>query len=56
VLVERHLLHTGSRRALTLLDDWDTALDQFRKVTPRDYRAALEALDVEQTPELEAAE
>ena len=47
VLVERHCLHTGSARAQALLDDWDAALASFRKVMPRDYRAALEALENE---------
>ena len=44
VLVERHLLHTGSARAKALLDDWDSALGKFVKVMPRDYRKALQAL------------
>jgi glutamate synthase (NADPH/NADH) large chain len=57
VLVERHHAHTGSARAKALLDDWDNAVPRFRKVMPRDYRAALEAQDAErETPELEAAE
>ena len=41
VLVERHLLHTGSARARTLLDDWDNTLKSFIKVMPRDYKRAL---------------
>ena len=44
ILVERHLLHTGSARARALLDDWDTALNQFVKVMPKDYRRALQDL------------
>ena len=44
VLVERHLLHTGSVRARELLDGWDAALPRFVKVMPRDYRAALLAM------------
>ena len=57
VLVERHQLHTGSARARALLDDWDTALTKFRKVMPRDYRAALEALEAERdAAAMEAAE
>jgi glutamate synthase (NADPH/NADH) large chain len=47
ILVERHQLHTGSMRAGELLADWDAALARFVKVTPRDYRAALEALEAE---------
>ncbi len=57
ILVERHRLHTGSARAAELLADWDTSLTQFRKVVPRDYRRALQALDAERRDaEMEAAE
>ncbi len=44
VLVERHLLHTGSARARALLEDWDNALAHFVKVMPTDYAAALDQL------------
>jgi glutamate synthase (NADPH/NADH) large chain len=47
ILVERHHLHTGSRRAAALLDDWGTALDKFVKVMPRDYAKALRQLEAE---------
>ena len=47
VLLERHLLHTGSARAKELLDDWSNALKDFRKVMPRDYKRALDALEAE---------
>jgi glutamate synthase (NADPH/NADH) large chain len=43
ILVERHYLYTGSARAAALLADWETALGAFVKVTPKDYRRALEA-------------
>jgi len=52
VLLERHHLHTGSKRARALLDDWDGALKQFVKVMPRDYARALKQLEAER---LEAA-
>ncbi|HEY3798324.1 MAG TPA: glutamate synthase large subunit [Caulobacteraceae bacterium] len=42
ILVERHHLYTGSARAAELLADWDKALTAFVKVTPKDYRRALE--------------
>jgi glutamate synthase (NADPH/NADH) large chain len=42
ILIERHHLHTGSARAAALLADWETALGAFVKVTPKDYRRALE--------------
>jgi glutamate synthase (NADPH/NADH) large chain len=47
ILVERHKLHTGSRRAADLLDDWDNALTRFVKVMPRDYARALRQLEAE---------
>jgi glutamate synthase (NADPH/NADH) large chain len=47
ILVERHKLHTGSRRAKSLLDDWDTSLKRFVKVMPRDYANALRQLEAE---------
>jgi glutamate synthase (NADPH/NADH) large chain len=42
ILVERHYLYTGSARAKALLDNWAQALGAFVKVTPKDYRRALE--------------
>jgi glutamate synthase (NADPH/NADH) large chain len=42
ILVERHHRLTGSARAAALLADWDAALAAFVKVTPKDYRRALE--------------
>jgi glutamate synthase (NADPH/NADH) large chain len=48
ILVERHLLFTGSKRARELLDDWDSTLSRFVKVMPRDYRRALLDLRAEQ--------
>ncbi|MFI4974595.1 MAG: glutamate synthase large subunit [Caulobacterales bacterium] len=47
ILVERHHLYTGSARARELLDDWQTALSRFVKVTPKDYRRALLELAAE---------
>jgi len=41
ILVERHLLYTGSARARELLENWDEALKAFVKVMPTDYRRAL---------------
>ena len=35
ILIERHLLYTGSARARILLDDWDNTLAAFVKVMPR---------------------
>jgi glutamate synthase (NADPH/NADH) large chain len=47
ILIERHLLHTGSARARALLDHWDVALAHFVKVMPKDYRKALTDLEAE---------
>ncbi len=41
ILIERHLLYTGSARARTLLDNWPETLAGFVKVMPKDYRRAL---------------
>ena len=42
VLLERHHLHTGSKRARALLDDWAATLGKFVKVMPKDYARALQ--------------
>ena len=47
VLLERHHLYTGSKRARALLDDFDSALAKFVKVLPRDYAKALKQLEAE---------
>jgi glutamate synthase (NADPH/NADH) large chain len=47
VLIERHLLHTGSRRARALLDNWAEELPRFVKVMPRDYARALRQQEAE---------
>jgi glutamate synthase (NADPH/NADH) large chain len=52
ILLERHALHAGSKRAKALLDDWDNVLPKFVKVMPRDYERALRQLEAER---LEAA-
>ncbi|MBB3862433.1 glutamate synthase (NADPH/NADH) large chain [Novosphingobium hassiacum] len=52
VLIERHHLYTGSRRAREILDNWADALPKFVKVMPRDYARALRQMEAER---LEAA-
>src|SRR4029078_5776526 len=47
ILVERHLLHTGSARARYLLENWDASLPRFVKVMPTDYAHALAELNRE---------
>ncbi|MEY4238239.1 MAG: glutamate synthase large subunit [Pseudomonadota bacterium] len=52
ILLERHHLHTGSKRARALLDDWSNTLAKFVKVMPKDYARALKQMETER---LEAA-
>jgi glutamate synthase (NADPH) large chain len=47
ILIERHLLYTGSARARSILENWDEALKLFVKVMPNDYRRALLDLQAE---------
>jgi len=42
-LVERHAAETGSTVAEKLLAEWDSALDRFTKIMPRDYKRVLAA-------------
>jgi len=45
-LVERHFATTESTVARHVLATWDTAVDQFHKIMPVDYRRVLEATAV----------
>jgi glutamate synthase (NADPH/NADH) large chain len=56
ILIERHHLLTGSKRARQLLEDWDNTLAAFVKVMPRDYRRALLELKAEAETRMAAAE
>jgi glutamate synthase (NADPH/NADH) large chain len=47
VLIERHLMYTGSARARALLDNWDETLSRFVKVMPSDYARALADMKAE---------
>ncbi|MEP7349781.1 MAG: glutamate synthase large subunit [Sphingorhabdus sp.] len=47
ILLERHHLHTGSKRARAILDDWEASLTRFVKIMPRDYARALKQLEAE---------
>jgi glutamate synthase domain-containing protein 2/glutamate synthase domain-containing protein 3 len=40
-LLQNHIRYTGSKRAETLLEDWETTLTLFVKVMPMEYRRAL---------------
>jgi glutamate synthase (NADPH/NADH) large chain len=41
-LVETHLHHTGSEKAQRVLENWDEAVDQFRKVMPEAFARQVE--------------
>jgi glutamate synthase (NADPH/NADH) large chain len=41
-LIIRHMKHTGSQRAKTILDDWDHYLSRFIKIIPYEYKRVLE--------------
>jgi glutamate synthase (NADPH) large chain len=47
ILIERHHLHTASKRARAILDNWAEELPRFVKVMPRDYARALRQLEGE---------
>ena len=47
IVLERHALHTGSKRARALLDDWANSVGKFVKVMPRDYARALRQMEAE---------
>ncbi|MGB8694316.1 MAG: hypothetical protein WCD08_12495 [Steroidobacteraceae bacterium] len=40
-LVQQHLEYTGSARARSLLERWDTVVSRFVKVMPKDYQRVL---------------
>ena len=44
-LIEKHLLHTGSDRARSVLAAWNESVRKFVKVTPRDYKRMLACID-----------
>jgi glutamate synthase (NADPH/NADH) large chain len=56
VLIERHLLYTGSARARALLEDWERTLASFIKVMPLDFRRALTELRAERQAAKAAAD
>ena len=40
-MIEKHFKHTGSDPAEWVLENWNTAVDLFVKVMPKDYKAVL---------------
>jgi len=49
-MIERHFQFTGSMRAKTLLESWDSSRRQFVKVFPIDYKRALGEIGVRTAP------
>ena len=47
IMLERHHLYSGSKRARAILDDWEGSLKRFVKIMPRDYARALKQLEAE---------
>ena len=43
-MIQKHENYTGSTVAAKILEDWDSAIPQFRKVIPIDYKRALEEM------------
>jgi len=41
-LIRKHFHYTSSKRALDILNDWDSCKQHFTKVMPRDFKAVLE--------------
>ena len=39
--LRRHLHYTGSRKALDLLNEWDSAVERFVRVMPKEYKRVL---------------
>ncbi len=44
-LIQNHVHYTGSTRAQTILDEWETYRPKFVKVMPTEYRRALEEME-----------
>jgi len=56
ILIERHRLCTGSKRATELLENWEETRARFIKVMPKDYRRALLDMKNEEQGAKSAAE
>jgi glutamate synthase (ferredoxin) len=50
--LQKHLEHTGSKRAKQLLDNFDNYIDQFVKLVPNAYQKVLDALAEAKTKNL----
>ncbi len=54
-LVQKHVALTGSGLGQRMLDSWAESLPKFRKVIPREYRAAMQRLNASDSAELQPA-
>ncbi len=54
-LVQKHVALTGSGLGQRMLDTWAESLPKFRKVIPREYRAAMQRLNASDSAELQPA-
>ena len=48
-MLANHHVHTGSSVAAAILRDWETRRNEFVKVMPREYKAALKKLEDDHT-------
>ncbi|HZZ92634.1 MAG TPA: glutamate synthase large subunit [Usitatibacter sp.] len=53
VLIQRHLLYTGSERARRVLENWAAYQSKFVKVMPTEYRRALTEMGQERAARME---
>jgi len=53
-LIQKHQTYTGSTVAADILENWETAITQFRKVMPVDYKRALQEMAREEAEQAEA--
>ncbi|WP_028888202.1 glutamate synthase large subunit [Tenacibaculum ovolyticum] len=49
LIIEKHVLYTGSKKAVAILADWNTSLKNFVRVMPIEYKRALKRLETEET-------
>ncbi len=54
--IEKHLLHTNSKRAREILDNWAVYLPKFVKVMPTEYRRALLEIAAQQAQQAQQLE
>jgi glutamate synthase domain-containing protein 3 len=46
-LIERHVRHTGSPKAATIIENWESCLPRFVKVFPMEYKRVLGQMSIE---------